>query len=738
MLILSGLDLITSADVNGVGKSAVLEAFKLALVGEVPGRAKTVDDIMQFTSLDEIKVEFLAETYRGPVNVVRRFLRFAPQGEKRPIRIQGVNKKFEVGSQWVRQHVGAVSISFDPFEFLNLADAKKRQWIIAHSPESDGLGQTALYVFLLARLVENLLGKGIVRSLLNSITTKSLKEFCKEANTKDLSGLKDRLLEVLHQQEPELSSLVRKTLEAVFRNGSRSSLGEENSNAMLKHLKAEILRVKHALRDQVAALACLGPVSLDADDGKGGRRISEFREDIRSLSEKIAGLDKRGLEIRNRVAEKNKKDLRIIFLKENISRLAEKLKGGMSQALKGLREQLHQKRVDPEDIQSKLKKNNRELSRHSLEYQEEEARLRQLAGQLKLKRDKLETLGASHFSCPVATEIRCDTDMAPYRKILVEDIESLQRREKEVSRSCKLARQRVTVCQSEITELDIKLADKLKSNREIQREIDLVEEQIQQEEKETAEAYGKLVAYREEMNAIEEEMNESEPEPAVCWDEEGGAANLEKEKSALEQQLTDKQVALDERLRRQGKIEALSEIDEQKKLWEQELGILKQTFDVLGVVQEEMAVSIARALETEVNDVLKLIDHDYHFTLNLTEKRFEMGWNRDGKVIPFKTINSAHFVIFIVPFLAALIQRLARTRGKTGLPTLKALCIEAESLTPENLMALLKGLGSMKAGGVLDNVLVAHYHSLKDSEKLSGFKEHVLESTLAEEKAVAL
>jgi hypothetical protein len=151
-----------------------------------------------------------------------------------------------------------------------------------------------------------------------------------------------------------------------------------------------------------------------------------------------------------------------------------------------------------------------------------------------------------------------------------------------------------------------------------------------------------------------------------------------------------------------------------------------------------MAVSIARALETEVNDVLKLIDHDYHFTLNLTGKNFEMGWNRDGKVIPFKTINSAHFVIFIVPFLAALIQRLARTRDKTGLPTLKALCIEAESLTPENLTALLKGLSNMKARGVLDNVLVAHYHSLKDPVKLSGFREHILGDCLSPVKAVSL
>lgn len=103
-----------------------------------------------------------------------------------------------------------------------------------------------------------------------------------------------------------------------------------------------------------------------------------------------------------------------------------------------------------------------------------------------------------------------------------------------------------------------------------------------------------------------------------------------------------------------------------------------------------------------------------------------MGWLRQGKVIPLATLNSAHFIIFIVPFLVAVINRMAQIREREGRPTLKALCIEAESMTPENLEKLLKGLAAMKRGGHLDNVLVAHYHSIRDPGKLHGFKEHIL------------
>jgi len=475
----SGLDLFTSDDVNGVGKSAVLEAFKLGLMGEIPGRAKNVDDILEFTSRDEMSVEVLADTRRGPVVVERRFLRHAPRGEKRPVCINQIPKKYEEGSQWVRRNIGAVSISFDPFEFLNLPDTKKRQWIIAHSPESMSLSRNALYTLLLARMMENCLGTGIVHSLLNSLQAASLDEFCREADDKSLSCLRDRLIEVFCQQKPGLCDRVQKTLDSAFRYWSPSQSAEESSNAMLAHLKSEALRLKNAVRDQAAALACMDPSSLEAVVAEKGGVISDCRKEIENLSARVEVLDRRTRKLRNQSAEKIIRDERIIFLRENISRLTEKLNADMNQALRRLREQLHNKRVDPQDLQEKLKQMNRELFRWSAEFQEQESRLRQLAGELKLKRGKLETIGSSHFACPVACEIRCDTDMSPYREILAEEIESLQLEETTVRQSCEAVREKGETCQSQIAELDARLADQLGSNREIQREVDLIQEQIE-------------------------------------------------------------------------------------------------------------------------------------------------------------------------------------------------------------------------------------------------------------------
>ncbi|MFQ5674184.1 MAG: hypothetical protein ACE5G9_13965, partial [Nitrospinales bacterium] len=64
---LSGRDLFTSDNVNGVGKSAILEGFKLALLGEIPGKARNLEDILLYSSRSRISLRVTAETAAGPV-----------------------------------------------------------------------------------------------------------------------------------------------------------------------------------------------------------------------------------------------------------------------------------------------------------------------------------------------------------------------------------------------------------------------------------------------------------------------------------------------------------------------------------------------------------------------------------------------------------------------------------------------------------------------------------------------
>jgi hypothetical protein len=331
------------------------------------------------------------------------------------------------------------------------------------------------------------------------------------------------------------------------------------------------------------------------------------------------------------------------------------------------------------------------------------------------------------FRCPLADEIQCATDMSPYRDLLANEISAVERKESEARAGLEKAKREMQACGDRVRGLQSRVEDQARSNETIHRQIQSLQMKIAAEAISRAEVQGRLKAYHEEMEGLNKEAlaeragleRSSEAESVdVLESKKQGLVAAEKEAAAN----------LEALLRDLGRAEAVAEVRREKTRAESDLNDAQILAGLLGPdgIQGEMAARISDALEREVNEALQLIDAKLDFTLDLSGSRFLMGWNRDGKVIPFETINSAHFVLFIVPFLAALLKRMGRIREKEGLPTLKALCIEAESMTPKNLAALLKGLSAMKAKGYLDNVLVAHYASIRDPEKLSGFKEHIL------------
>ena len=667
-----------------------------------------------------MKVAVAAETREGPLVIERGFFRHAAPGEKRPVWINRLARKYEEANQWILRRVGAVSISFDPFEFLNLADSKKRQWIIAHSPESRTLNKKGLSLFLLAGMVESRLGSGIVRAFLNSQGLASPDELLELGNTANLDKLEARLADIFHRQDPEFCHRVQDILGSVFELWSAALPAEGNISVMLGHLKAETLKLKKCVREQRAALT--GMTSSGESGAVSEEEIASCREQIRQLACTMEQIGRQVDKKRMQIAEQRKKQERIHFLEENIARLARLKDGEMIEALREMLDTLQKKRVDSGEPPQELKKVQEEWNRRSLRLKELETGLEHLVFDLELKQEKRDALSGKHAACPVAGEIRCDTDMQPYRAALSTDIESLALAQSRVRQSIETEREKVGHLQQEMQTLEARLRRQVDLNRKVQQEIDLLQEQIQTEEKNRANAHGRLKAWQEELDTLRNCL------PRVVPDENELQAG-EKERALLAGRIAEKEPVLNDLLRRQGKAQALAELSDKRRQWQQELEVSEQMYALLGPegIQGTMAARIARALEGEVNDILKLIGNEYDFALDLHGHRFEMGWNREGKIIPLQTINSAHFIIFIVPFLAALVRRMACIREKAGLPTLKALCIEAESLTPANLSALLKGLAVMKQKGFIDNVLVAHYHSVRDPEQLFGFREHILE-----------
>jgi gas vesicle protein len=542
-----------------------------------------------------------------------------------------------------------------------------------------------------------------------------------------------QLSEIAGRQDPDWSAQVRARLDRAFELWQEPDSAETNMARILSHLKAETTRIKHALDEQAGAISCLAA----ADPQGAENKAAACRAHIRQLDQEIENTLAKIESLHGQIGESRRSRARLEFLQENIDRLALELGSDLRVAIKARLQELEAQFADTQELQAELDRLHRELNTWTERYNREENSHSAIAEQLQFKRSQgrslqprehtlASTIPAEAFQCPIASEIRCETDMRPYREMLAREIKSLERREVESKSALARTREDLRICGGRVRDVQDQIRRRLAANDRLRQETRVLQEQCAGEERAQARAQGMLAAYREEAAALRTKT--MAPDGPEQPDLIGMRDCLESEKRGLIKRKHDAEEALAILLREQGRASAAAELARQRKGLEAELTHVRLLTRLLGPegVQGEMAGRISRALGQEVNEMLRLIDTGLEFTLDLSGAKFLMGWNRDGRVIPFNTMNSAHFVLFIVPLLTALLNRMGRVRERAGLATLKVLCIEAESMSASNLIGLLKGLSLMKAKGFLDNALVAHYTSIRDPAKLHGFKEHIL------------
>jgi hypothetical protein len=722
---LSGLDIFTSDNVNGTGKSAVLEGVKLALLGEIPGKAKTVEDILTFTSKPEMKVAVTAETGMGLTTVARRFCRHAAKGEKRLVGINGVARGFEDGDRWIREHIGAVSVNFNPFEFLHLSDGGKRQWILEISPESRFLGAQQLRTLLVVRIMESHFGSAFVRSLLKARNISDPKWLlsCQgrmptEVFPDDLAGY---VAAALKAQDAVLFRETETLLDRLFSAWDESLTAGQNIDSMLNGLRAEVSRLRLLAREMPDRQ---GIEDDSKSAGEMAGKIEMIRKRVEILENETQQAAARRQRLRETASARKQAAERIGFLR---TALAGRADGGDDDSVDRLKSEIHilqAKIADTSPLVAGVKRLAEELRRGSENHRERETLCSSLRDELRESERRLAALEALKPGCPLAREIECKTDLSPLRNLLANKNRDLENGLKAAMERLKAAEAEVLEATERLEKAQEELGNRKRDNAATSREIDRLKEQLAAAEKKKAHAEGMLTVYARELEALVA-AEEARPEDL---EEQVEEQELEAKMRRFDAERQKASRTLMELAREQGRRDAAQEALDRGGKAETALRTARLVKRLLGPdgVQGELARLVSQALEEETNRCLKMIHPDYDFSIDLTSKKFRMGWQRQGKLIPLTTINSAHFVMFVAPFLTAAINRLARVREKLRLPTVRALCVEAEALTPANLILLLQGLAEMRRAGFLDNVLVAHYCSLRDPAKLCGFKEHIL------------
>ncbi|PIR00049.1 MAG: hypothetical protein COV66_08075 [Nitrospinae bacterium CG11_big_fil_rev_8_21_14_0_20_45_15] len=720
---LTGLDLFTSDNVNGVGKSAVLESFKLAVLGELPGRAKNLDDIMKFTSHDEMSVGAEYDDGTRSVCFKRKFYREGKQGERRPVLIDRVALKYEEGNHWILQNIGAASIGFDPNEFLNMSGPKKLQWIIAHSPESWAMTQEWVLLVFLAKLTEKYLGAGLVSHLLAPYGISGMEALYDPKSPAPLAVLIQVLTEAFEKQEPELWKIIDRVLDSCCQVWSGSASGEENLKSIQRFLKSVSGERKGAIREQGSAIACMKkgehlPVLDSADTERNAVRALE--KEMESLCIALE---------RAKVCHQSerKREERKHWLRDEISRLANQVPSG-NENLEGRIAELSQGQVNLLPLEEELERVKVAYDLSCEECNAVQREEKELSQRTLLIREKAEAVDSARIRCPVAESIVCDTNMEPYRSALRAEMAELESSHEKIQLRIEELERNKESNHLNKTSASTRLETAKTWNDRIKRQLEELKEKQAFIQREASRLSGMANAYRNELFELERNYPfENEKLNPAPWEE------LESRKVVLLAEKNQHEEKLESILREEGKRRSLKEFQTKKRESEKELEVLKvlETLAGPGGMSREIAVSAAVALEKEVGEALRLLDENLKFAVDLRGREMVLGWNHDEKLIPLFTINSGHFMLFIVPFLATLVARLARLREKAGKRTLRALCIEAEALTPGNLEILLNGLSRMKDAGYVDNVLVAHYSSVKDPALLHGFHEHILKASEA-------
>ena len=597
---LTGLDLFTSDNVNGAGKSAVLESFKLAALGELPGRAKNLEDILKYTSQDEISIGAEFDDGKRPVFFKRTFRRDGKQGERRPISIDRVALKYEEGNHWIQQNIGAVSIGFDPNEFLNLTGPKKLQWIISNSPESWALTRDWAHLVFLARLTEKYLGAGLVSHLLSPYGIKELEQLFDSQSLRPVSEMTAVLRDAFINQNPELWEIIDKTLKACWQVWSPSNSGEENLKSIRKLLKSVIAERKGALKEQSSAISCLKPEGSASEAGS----IETERRAIRELAGEIETIcismeRKKADHESGREREERKK-----WLREEISKLAGQTPASIHE-YDGRVEELNQGLVDIHSLEE-------ELSRLGGEYQEaleklrsSEDELEKNSSRLSMKRKKFEAVNQARIHCPVTESIVCDTDMEPYRSALDNEIKEHE-----------LSLEKLLDLISELQPLKESLAEKKEAllnrlgearawNEGISNQLEELKEKRNSLQREEARLTGMSNAYRKELFELERSFPSGKNLEALDPCEE-----LQRKKNHLMNEKKSKEEKLESLLRAEGKRQSLAELKNKRNVLERELEILKQVETLSGPagMSMDIAVSAAMGLEREVGKALRLLD----------------------------------------------------------------------------------------------------------------------------------
>lgn len=683
----SGKQKLTGKDIfigrNGVGKTTRIQSLGLSMLGYVPGNGKTAQETFkwatgmemtsglvlenfQFARVFEKQEKYDKKTGKTNITISENVVVMPGQGET-----NNTQKKMRI-----EQEIGSFPVMLDFNNFLELSDAKRRDFIYSLSP-----------------IASNAWNRERIRQHLLKLLNPELKE-----NNLD------------HYQ------IMESTIDEVMDKYPVNYEVSAGLQAMIDWVTVQLSAWNSKQKDSQGAVRQIADLKNEQEETD--RNIAEQKKELEDLQKQLLTLSAQVAKDKERKKIIEQRLTRIGELKALIMTPAPSTPIDI-QAIKNQIAELEDKLLQPMDIEVELKplKESEMVARQKYEMlQNEDAQLQQkvvaVNEQIKTLKEAFQKAGQLGGRCILHHAIECTKDfsgageyLSTWEKKAVSYLKEYNEKRSEKQQIIQGVKSDIEAAQKNQEEVIRKAQGITQSNALLQSQISGLQKQCVDVETANERHANQIGLYREELTRL---MNQ--PTEAI-----GDIVMMEKQIQGLKLRIEDLSTSIKVKEKAQQTILLLNQSMLENKKAELKAASLKSISEKLGPkgVQGELVKEVLEPIKLDIQSNLLLMGFDFEpffQTESETGKEiFQFGWiNEKGHMVNFDAMSAGQQVVFLAAMMMTIIDR--------AQPKLRILVMDnLNHLDRQNFQLLIAGLS--KITHKLDNTILAGAIQLPDDEK---------------------
>lgn len=660
---------------NGSGKTTRIQALGLAMLGHVPGQAKTSAATFKFATGNEMTAGLKLDGFE----FTRSFIRDEKVNSKSGERTVSVKENVSVspgkGERTVTQkkerifeEIGNFPVAMDFNEFLKLSDAKRRDFIYSLSPiESSSWDKQVLSNYLHERMLSmDLQDKNEeLYTITKELIEKALDEY------KDGLDIHEGLQSMLDWTAGELTYWNRKKTDS---QGAVRQMSEMKNQ--LLETDRNIAETKKELDElQVNLIEIEKKVAADTEKKRSidqrFERINAIKDEMKCINETEIQTDTEKLD--KEIASLTASIPLVVNVKEKLGPIDKQIADIQNQSFEqqqkvyGIREQAMSIQANVQTLDSTLRK-----------------------------------VGEMGGMCVISPMISCPKDFSGFDGYIdgkkQQAAEALQKLNEEHAKEDSI----LSGLKSKASELENEKAAIFTEAQKVQFQREDIAQKVKAKEAERLQILSLIERKENKLNSLKEELDKlmnQKTEPI------GDIAIMAKQAEGTRSRISELKEQVEEKEKSKQTLILMNENVLQNNEAEYQAGAAKSLQENLGPkgVQGELVKEILEPIRLQIEENLKLMNLKqvpYFETESETGKElFEFGWvNERGHRVNFDALSTGQQTLYLAAMMMTIIDR--------AQPKLKILAMDnLNHLDKYNFQMLVNGLNGLTHK--VDNIILA-------------------------------